>query len=174
MPVLRIYTQTNKNTADGTQERLCKQLFALLLPPVVTAPLINVYPFILQDSYTSTDHSINKYTVGVWCVCMCFGRQVMFPCVLWACICRKALKLFFSPVLAGVETARSAWFSAECETWCLEKSFWLLAQIKWSPCLRFAGLFMMLARQKTHSRNGIVPSVSAFINTARHGLEKKI
>lgn len=158
-------------TADGTQERfLCKQLFALLLPPVVTAPLINIYAFISKDSCTSTDHSFNKYTAGVWCVCMCFGRQVMLPCVLWACICRKTLKVLFSPVLAGVETDRSAWFSAECETWCLEKSFWLLAQIKWSPCLRFT----MLVRQKTHSRNAIVPSVPAFINTAKHRLEKQI
>lgn len=76
-------TQTYKNTADGMQERfLCKQLFTLLLPPVVTAPLINFYAFILKDSCTSTDHSFNKYTVGVWCVCMCFGWQEMLRCSL--------------------------------------------------------------------------------------------
>ncbi len=98
-------------------------------------------------------------------VFMCFGKSVMLHWVLWASICSKVLKLLFFPVLACVKTERSGWFSTECETWCLGKSFWLLAQIEWSPCLCFTGLFMMLLRQKTHSRNAIVPSV---INIYKH------
>lgn len=98
-------------------------------------------------------------------VFMCFGKSVMLHWVLWASICSKVLKLLFFPVLACVKTKRSSWFSTECETWCLGKSFWLLAQIEWSPCLCFTGLFMMLLRQKTHSRNVIVPSV---INIYKH------
>ncbi len=72
-------------------------------------------------------------------VFMCFGKSVMLHWVLWASICSKALKLLFFLFWLALKQKDLVGFPQSVETWCLGKSFWLLAQIEWSPCLCFTG-----------------------------------